>query len=279
MGSILALLLLLPASSEEKVVSVAVAVTGEDGAPLTGLGTEEVAVLENGVVRELQKVEPDTRPVTLAVLVDTSQAVASALRLHVLDSLGPLVSRLPEGSRFAVWTTGDRPRKVVDFTDDPAALSALRRVAPSGGNTLLEAIVEAARELKAEEGRRSVMVAISSVGVEFSGIDRYRVVDEAQKAKALFEAVQYEEADGGFDERQKYEYVFANLTKKTGGLYETTLSSMGVDSAVKKVAADIVGQYRLTYLSQPSAKPPKIEVKVARPGAKVRLTSAPGAAR
>ena len=94
----------------------------------------------------------------MAILVDTSAAVSSAYRLNVVDAVVGLVARLPEGTRYAVWTTGDRPTKVVDYTDDRgAAGAALRRVAPQGGNYTLDALAEASADLEklAREGDRT----------------------------------------------------------------------------------------------------------------------------
>ena len=68
-----------------------------------------------------------------------------------------------------------------------------------------------------------------------------------------------------------YDYVLGELTKKTGGPFETTLSFMGVDAALRKITAQLRGQYRLSYATLPELKNRKIEVKVARPGVKARI--------
>jgi hypothetical protein len=62
-----------PASASAEVRSVLISVTDEKGAPVRDLQKDEVAVLENGVGREPVRIEPDTRPLTVAVLVDTCQ--------------------------------------------------------------------------------------------------------------------------------------------------------------------------------------------------------------
>jgi len=55
--------------------------------------------------------------------------VTSGLDPKAEDEVVRLVGRLPEGSRYALWTTGDRPTKVVDFTEDRAVAGrALKRV-------------------------------------------------------------------------------------------------------------------------------------------------------
>jgi VWFA-related protein len=263
-------------AGDGEVRSLTVTITDDKGNPVEGLAPEDIALLENGVLRDLTALEPDTRPLAVAVLVDTSAAVAPTFRLSMVEPINDFLKRLPLGSTFALWTTGDRPSKVVDYTDDTApARKALSRVAPQGGNTMLDAIVEASKELKQKEGARTAVVVLTAVGTEFSSRDRYRVVEEAQKNTDLFLAVQVEEGESSFEERSSYNHVLSELAKKTGGLQETTLSSMGVDSALKKLSAQLRSRYRLSYATVPELKSRKIELKVARPGVKVRVGAEP----
>jgi len=263
-------------AAEVEVRAVTVTVIDEKGEPVEGLAREEVALIENGVVRDLTSLEQDRRPLSLVLLVDTSAAVASAYRLTIVEALAGFLSRLPPGSKFSIWTTGDRPTRLVELTDDVAAASrALTRVAPQGGNTMLDALVEASEELKKMEGERTAVVAVTAVGVEFSSRDRYRVAQEARKNAGLFMAVRIDEGVTDFENRSGYDYVFDDLTKRTGGLYESTLSVMGVDAALRKLSAHLRAQYRLSYATVPDLRNRKIEVKVARPGVKVRVGPEP----
>src|SRR4029078_12573813 len=137
MAFFLAALLLLappsPAPAEEETRSVTVTVTDEKGTPIDGLVAQDLAVLENGAVRTLTRVERDERPLRLAVLVDTSEPMRDHYRLQILDPLPRLLGRLPRGTEFAVWTTGDRPNKVVDYGQGTAAAAkALSRTFPTG---------------------------------------------------------------------------------------------------------------------------------------------------
>jgi VWFA-related protein len=278
----LALLALLWAqaapAADAEVRAVWVTVTDEKGNAVEGLSAEDVVVLENGVARDVVALSLDRRPLNLVLLVDTSAAVAEAFRLTMVDAIQGFLGRLPSGTKYALWTTGDRPTKLVDFTDDTSAGSrALTRVVPQGGSTMLDALVEASEDLrkKAKEGERTVVAAVSAVGPEFSSRDRYRVVEAAQKNADLFMAVLIEEGKTDFDNRSSYDFVLSALTKKTGGLDESTLSAMGVDTALRKLSAQVRSQYRLSYATLPEMKSRKIEVKVARPGVKVRISPEP----
>ncbi len=148
--------LLLQASSPLELRTVTVVATDAKGAPVRGLTAADAVVLENGVAREVVELSLDSRPLTLAILVDTSAPMATPFRLTVAGAVAQFLNRLPEGTRFAIWTTGDRPSKVADFGTDPAQASrALARAFPTGGNTLLDALVEASQDLSKREGERS----------------------------------------------------------------------------------------------------------------------------
>jgi VWFA-related protein len=261
-----------PAPAEVRTVTVIV--LDKDGAAVDGLGPDEVGVLEDGVAREVTKVEPDRRPLGLALLVDTSEAMGSSYRLDVLAALSQFLARLPDPTRFSVWTTGDRPRKLVDFTDDSgAALTALKRVFPQGGNTLLDVIVEASRDLKKAEGERSAVVVVTGLGVDFSNRDQHRAVDEALGNATWFMAVEFEEGPVEFETRTRYDFALGALTEKTGGVYERTLSTMGAASGLKKIGAALHSSYRVSYATLGGERARKLSVSVARPGIHVLLGS------
>jgi VWFA-related protein len=281
-------LLLLPllaqaaqAGSGAAVRSLNVAITDEKGAAVEGLLATDLAVLEDGVAREVTRVERDRRPLTLVLLLDSSAAVGTAWRLNVIEAVEEFVRRLPEGSQLSIWTTGDRPTRRLDFGEKVDSLrKLLGRVVPDGGNTLLDAIVEAGGELKKQEGGRSAMVIVTSTGVEFSSRDRHLVIEQARGLAQQFAAVLFEsdtgagpDSSGGLEARLSYEQVLGTLTRETGGVYETPLSSLAVGRSLGRISADLAGQYRLSYATLAEAKPKKIEVKVARPGVRVRATA------
>jgi hypothetical protein len=266
-----------PPPVEEITRTVDFRVTGEKGAPVEGLTPEEVAVIEDGTARAVLRVQRDTRPLTVAILVDTSAPQATTLRLNVVTAVGSFVRQLPPGARYSIWITGDRPREVVEVTEDRGkAVPALRKVFPNGGNVVFDALVEVAEKLKEREGERTVMVVVTGIGIGFSSSSRESVVDRVRRGRVPVMAVQFEERGStdvvaGSEQvpRYDYDYVLSNLTK--GGVYERPLSAMGVDTALDKVAAALAGSWRATYATPETGKPEKLEVQVARPGVKAQV--------
>jgi hypothetical protein len=204
--------------------------------------------------------------------------VGSSYRLNVVDAVIGLIARLPEGSRYALWTTGDRPTKVHDFTDDRgAAATALRMVAPMGGNYMLDAFDEASKDLKksSREGDRAAVVAVSFMGPEFSSVDKLRAAEVAQGNADLFLSILVEAAEGA--ERATLtdvSYVMDRVAHATGGRFDTILSPMGLDGALRKVSAHLRSAYRLLYATVPDLKKRDLDLRVARKDTKVLLPAA-----
>jgi VWFA-related protein len=281
MSSILLSVLLLGPTGQETapmdadVRTVFVSVTDEKGSAVEGLAREDVALLENGVARDIVTLRLDERPLTVAFLLDSSEAVRSSYRLHLLEPVKEFRAGLPEGSQFALWTVGERPTKRSDYGDDLKSLDqALKRVIPAGGSTLLDALLEATKDLSKKEGERNAVVVVTAVGPEFSSAYRERVAKEALTPNTTFLAVLLEEGATDIENRTNYEYVLERLARQSGGVFETTLSPMGMGRELQRLLAVLRGQYQLTYATVPDAKERKLEVNVARPGARVRVAKA-----
>jgi VWFA-related protein len=269
-----------PVAADDEPRSLTVTVTDEKGAPVDGLLAQDVAVLENGAARTLTRVERDERPLRLALLVDTSEPMGDHYRLQILDPVLRFLSRLPKGTEFAVWTTGDRPKKVVDYGEGiSAATKALRRIFPTGGNTLLDALVEASKDLQSKEAARSAIVVVTGTGVGFTNYSKEQVVDIVRPTGVTVLAAEIEESGAaasrgqGEVSRTDYDYTLANLADGTGGRRDILLSAMGAGRTLDSFAGELASQYRITYDSVPGLKDKdrKVEVKVARPGARVRI--------
>lgn len=274
MTTVLAAWLLLQAAAlpPAEIRTVSASITDKDGRAAEDLGPEEIAILENGVAREIAKVERDARPLSVVILVDSSEELASIYRLYLVEALTTLVARLPEGSRYSLWTTGDRPRKLVDMTADKGAASAaLKRVVPAGGNTLLDAIVEATRDLHKREGDRTAVFIVTGRSIDFSNRDRYRAVEEAQKNADVFLFVAFDEGTASFESRTDYDYVIDKLTKGSGGRAERPISALGAGAAIQKVGAELAPPWLVSYATVPEIKERRIEVQVSRPGLTVRV--------
>jgi hypothetical protein len=265
----------------EKYSLRAVVLDSKDS-PVRDLEINDVSLTENGVTVALTRFERDDRPARVALLIDTSQPFSTAYRHHFIDAAKSFVASLPSTTRVSVWTTGDRPEKIIDdlsLEEDGRAREVenrLRRVAPTGGNTILDALVEAAQDLQKKEGERNIVVFLTGDGPGFSSDERQSLADRVLKTGVeVMGTVMSDRGDptaGGDVTPDEYDYVFGTLTERTGGRLERALTVMAAGASTMRVAADLRSTYRVTFHSS-GVKRPRIALQVARPSVKVRLST------
>jgi hypothetical protein len=242
--------------------------TDKKGKPIEDLKVEEVQVLEGGKARPADKVERDTRPLTVALVVDTSTGVSSALRPDLIPAAVGFLQRLPAGSTFSVWTTSDRPKLLVpEGTDVKAVDATLRGVAPFGNNAAVDTIITASQELAKLEGRRTAVVSVVSASMGDISID---VGSELQKASLRPIYMVVEVIVGEQDAR--LEDAVKSLTARTGGFHERVFSTMAVEAQLRRVNDMLTSQYRLGYKPTADPRSTPLEIKVTRKDTKARMS-------
>ena len=262
--------------------SLRAVVSDAKDAAVRDLETSDVSLTVGGATVPLTRFERDERPTRVALLIDSSQPLQNAFRLQFNDAAKALIASLPSNTRVNVWTTGDRPTKVVDDLDVSEEGSAqkvsytLSRTAAMGGNTVFDALSEAAKDLKKQEGERSILVFLTGQGAGFSNDSRQGVVDRVLKTGVEVTGVLIAERGdataGGDVSPEDYDYVFATLTERTGGRLERPLTVMAAGPAMRRVAADLRSTYRLAF-DFTGKRPTKVALQVARPSVKVRLST------
>jgi hypothetical protein len=260
-------LLALQAALPDQLV-LSFTATDKKGKPIEDLKAEEVQVVEGGQARPVDRIERDTRPLAIALVVDTSAGVSAQLRPDLVPAAVGLLQRLPAGSTFSVWITTDRPKLLVpEGTDLKAAEEALRGVAPFGNNAAVDTMIAASQELAKVEGKRTAVVAVVSASMGEISID---VGSEMQKAslRPLYAVV--EVIVGPQDAR--LQDAVKSLTSRTGGFHERVFSTMAVEAQLRRVSDLLTAQYRLGYKPAADPRTTPLEVKVTRKDARPRMS-------
>ena len=264
---ILAALLALQGALPEQLV-VSLTVTDKKGKPIEDLKAGEVQVVENGAAHPIDRLELDRRPLTVALVIDTSAGVGSFLRPDFVPAAVGFLQRLPPGSTFSVWSTSDRPKLLVpEGTDIKAAEDALRGIAPFGNNAAVDTIIAASQELAKAEGRRTAVVSVVSASMGDVSID---VGSELPKASMRPVYMVVEVIVGAQDAR--LEDAVKSLTSRTGGFHERVFSTMAVEAQLRRVNDLLMAQYRAGYKPTADPRSTKVEVKVARKDTRTRMS-------
>jgi VWFA-related protein len=256
------------------------------------LRAEDVRVLENGEPRELAGFERDERPLAAYLVLDTSAGAARVFRTQAFESVWSFVSRLPEGARCTLFATGDRPRKL-------GALDGERRdvekkigqgFALEGPNALMDTVVEAANALARESGKRRALVVLSGAGAGHTSYSPADVATQGRRPAAPVLALMYGEGEAatagslrlGDSPRDAanltivgapdHERILSGLAQGTGGRFERVPSALGVGTTFATLSGELGGQYRLRYVPGDVQGARRLEVRVARPGVRWRVT-------
>ena len=280
--------LAVPASpiAQAKPADIYVSVVDKDGEPATGLSAADFHVKEDGVAREVLKAGPATEPLTVAFLVDDSQAIAPQIQM-IREGAENFVTALAGKAEISLQTFGERPTIAVEYTTDQKKLldGVHHLFARQGSGTyLMEAIVEACHGIEKRKPARPVTaVLMVDRDVEFSNNYYQNVLDEVQKAGAALHVVSLGPVHQTMgDEIRNRDQVVAIGTERTGGRRDNPLAFTAAGGKMKQLAAELLDQYLVTYSRPDRLIPPeKIEVTVSKPGltARARTRTAEAGAR
>jgi len=262
--------------------SLWVSVVDQSGAPVTGLGPNDVVVREDNVSREVLRVVPAEQPMQIALLVDTSQAIRNDVA-NIRNALPAFVNELIKPNEaglrneIAIVGFGDRPTILTEYTFDPAALKkGLGRIFPTPGSGayLVDAIEEVVTGFKKRNASRPVIVAVAMEARDLSYRMYDQVLPELKAADAPFYALMIGTPRTGIsDEERSRQIVLDRGTVESGGNREQLLTSMALEPHLKQLADQLTHMYRVVYAHPDSLIPPeKVTVAAKNPALTARGT-------
>ena len=268
-------------SAQPKQTDVYVSVLDAKGEPATGLTAGDFRVREDSTAREVLKAGPATEPLTVALLVDDSQATTPATQM-IREAVDAFITALSGKAEISIVTFGERPTIVADYSTDPIKLKeAAKRIFPraGAGAYLMDAIVDVSRGFKKREAKRPVIaVLMMESDVEFSNRHYDNVLKELQTGGGTLHVVALGVPPGSMsDEIRNRDQVVALGTERTGGRRDNVIALTAAAPRMKQLAAELTHQYVVTYTRPETLIPPeKIEVTVSKPGLTARARTRTG---
>jgi VWFA-related protein len=258
---------------------VLVTVVDRQEAPVANLTAADFVVREEGLAREILRVGPAAGPMHIALLVDDSQA-AQPLIAELRQGVSTFLTQMGgKDHQIAIWTFGERPTRIADFTNiDPILRKAAERILPrsGAGAHMLDAIVEAAGALRRKEAARPVIVAfVVESGPEFSSPTHEQVEHALDVAGASLWVVALQSRTGAVTtEQRERAAVMSDVARASGGGLKVALSAQSIDLSFRTVTSWLNSQYDVTYARPESLVPPeKREVTVKREGLRVMAST------
>jgi VWFA-related protein len=150
-------------------VTMKMLVQDPNGFFIPNLRPENFAVYENGVRQQNVNVQVEHAPVSLGVLMEYGGRAPSLDRMLFMDiqrAVRQLNDILGSNDRIALWRYSDKVEKVVDFTQNRAAVNeALEAMRPPefSETNLYDAIVFTIDQMRAVTGRKAIVLVSSGI--------------------------------------------------------------------------------------------------------------------
>ena len=282
--------------SGTKTVAVYATVAENNGRLVSDLTKEDFEIKEDGKVRPVTLFATEDQPITVVVMLDKSGSMRTGYGL-VRAGAEAFVRRLSAGDKARIGTFSSKiVMEPEDFTNNQDALVRILRSGepPQGPTPLWNAANEAVTALATQQGRRVVLVftdgADSPGNLKTTNLSLMDVMERAQREDVMVYAIGLESRtapvtgggmprgglSGGFGGGnpfgvQRPDPGLPTIAAETGGGYFELRSSDDLPRTFTQVAEELHRQYALGFEPEKlDGKTHKLEVKVKKPGMKVR---------
>jgi Ca-activated chloride channel family protein len=242
-----------------------ISATDKKGEFITDLERDEFKVFENDKEQRIIDFYAETRPITMAILIDTSGSMRDKIR-EVHAAAGAFVDTIRDIDNALVIDFDDNVFLIQDLTNDHEALKeAITSTEPLGATSIFDAVHAAYRKIGKIDGRKAVIL-LSDGEDTSSQFGFKRVLNEAKTNNTIVYTIG---VGGGSIDRN----VMEEFAQNTGGKAFFVKKADELSEVYQRIADELGNQYYLTYSTDNEdwdGHWVKIRVESKRPGVKVR---------
>jgi len=260
---------------------VYVTATDGSGTPIINLGVGEFELVENGTPREIVRATRFGGPLRIALVVDSSSAVAPLLN-NLRAGLTTFLDELPGEHEITFISTGGQIRIRQPVTTDRQKLkTAVGLFASDGGaNSIVETMMEVdQRFLKGAPGQWPIFVIFTTDQGATRwepNYDRFnRFVSGFVARGGTAHAIVLHGKAGGITT----EFVM-NVVENTGGFYESMAIANVLPDKMKMLAEHIDANYKamtnwyeLEFVGDGRSQAPRVQVGTTREGVTLQMST------
>lgn len=239
---------------------------------VTNLARDDFSVYEDGQKQEIKNFARETNlPLTIAMLIDTSDSVAPKLKFEQEAAISFFQSILREKDRAMLVEFDSGVTLLQDFTSDPNKLAReIRKLKAAGGTALYDAIYMACDEKMIRETGRKAMIILSDGDDESSNTTYQQALEMAIRAEATIFAISV--SKGGFfgvEGSKEGDTVLRDMARETGGRVFFPFKLSELDDNFRRINQELRSQFSIGYYSTNTVRDGsfrKIEIRAAERG-------------
>jgi VWFA-related protein len=254
-----------------------VTVVAEAGTPIRDLKAGDFIVKEDGKKREVVSAQLSDDPLSVVLVLDTSQSPLGAPRSpqdlrNATAAFVKSIRAVNPTAGIALVRCGGAAVTTIDFTSKDSDLEAtISKLYPDqqSNAVLLEALEASSKKLGERPAPRRALVSVDFNSSESSNDHMVQqAADSITNSGATLWAVSIR---GTGPTSANREEVLNKMTKASGGKRFSSIDSTGLEALLKTVAATITSQYVVTF-THPGDGPAKSTTFETVGGPKVLLT-------
>jgi Ca-activated chloride channel family protein len=235
---------------------------------VTNLTRDDFTIYEDNQKQEIKNFARETNlPLTIAMLIDTSQSVAPKLKFEQEAATNFFQSILRERDRAMLVEFDSGVTLLQDFTGDPNKMAKeIRRLRAAGGTALYDAIYRTCDEKLIRETGRKAIIILSDGDDESSDFSLRQAMEMALRAESTIFAISV--SKGGFfgvGGSKDGDTVLKDMAQETGGRVFFPFKIEELDDAFRQINQELRSQYSIGYVStnpRQDGSYRKIEIKV-----------------
>jgi Ca-activated chloride channel family protein len=237
---------------ESRLVSVALNVVDEQGAPVPGLTAADFEVAEDGKPQRIANFDREsTTPLEIVLAIDASESVFNDEHLEREAAKKFMASLLRKQDQIDLMDFADDVDELVSFTSDVQKIdSGLGRIHHGDATALYDAVYLASQRLgetPTGAGQRRVLVLITD-GENTTHHGSYdAALEQAQRAGAMIYALIIVPVSADAGRNTGGEHALIQLARDTGGKYYYVEDKHDLAPAFQHVSDDLRTQYTVGY--------------------------------
>lgn len=264
------------------LVTAVTSVTDGSGNQINDLSQQDFAIFEDNTLQDIAGFYRENQlPLRLVFLFDTSSSIRHRFDFEQRAAARFLRNLMQAGDQAAIMSVSTDSKIEVQLTSNVDDLvNGFARLKPEGATSLYTALAESAKYLRPTEGRR-VLIVLSDGTDTASAVTLAQAMTEVQKSDAVIYTVHSTGvAPSANVQDLAGEFVLKSMSEDTGGRAffppihdDQKKEARDLDEIYKRIAAEVRGQYVLTYYSKSDAQPgafKNIRIEVKRSGLQVR---------
>ncbi len=233
------------------LVSVNVTVLDSAGQLVQGLDQDAFEVFEDGERQTITQFVGDRVPVSLGVLLDTSDSMFGTRMKDALAAVDRfLFDLLDAQDEFFVLAFNHTPRLLTDWTTDSNVVRpALDRLRPSGATAAYDAVLAGLPLFEARHRPRAGLVVISDGADTASDATVRDVRDALLRSDAFVYAIAIDTPTRQAINTRVNPQALREITDQSGGRTAVVASMGDLADATEQIANELSHQYVLGYVS------------------------------